>query len=111
MPTDPATTADNLQLLGIVLLGAGSILTMGVLQVRRSNKKPSPDESRKYRVMGFVFPIMTLAGLALLWLVAIASGRSPLQRCAPPCVKVWMLGIVLPVVGGFVLPLWLNRKR
>jgi hypothetical protein len=109
-PTDAATAADYLQFLGTVLLGVGSILTLGLSQVRRSNRHQTPRESRKYRVMGFVFPVITLAGLTLMWSVAIASGRSPLQRCAPSCGKVWVLGVVLPVVA-LVLPLWLNRKK
>jgi hypothetical protein len=106
--TDAATTADYLRLLGILLIFVGGIFTMGITTFGRPNRGSSPREIRKYRVMTSAFPAVSLTGVGLLWWVAIASGHSPLAQCAPECSKVWLLGIVFPVLGCLVLPLWFN---
>ena len=105
-PTDAATLPDYLQVLGIFVIFASSIFNMGLSWKYRPRPGATVPQIRKYTTVRLGLSVLSLAGIGLLWLVAVATGRSPLEQCSPHCAKAWAIGVVLPIVALLILPLW-----
>jgi hypothetical protein len=110
-PTDSATLPDYLSVLGIFIIFASSIFSMGLSWKYRPRLGSTPAEARKYTTIRLGLSAISLSGIGLLWLVAVATGQSPLNRCTPHCAKVWVIGIILPIVALLLLPLWDLARR
>lgn len=110
-PTDAATSVDYLQILGILIIFVSSIFSMGLSSIYRPGPGATTPQIRRYTGMRLGLSLLSLSGLGLLWLIAVASGHSPLDRCTPHCGKVWAIGIVLPIVALVLLPLWDFTRR